>query len=146
MWNDYRFYLPDTLRQVAVGPGVGSGYIDAGPEFSIAPLEAMDIQGDHQISVTLDRIASDAAWVDFTSRAFPDSTERRTVSSLKSKLAAQGIDYAIFNAIDEVGQSRGTSSVDHIISASSSSRSEGPMGHYWRGRGLRIMTKPHTGP
>lgn len=127
-WNGYSYALPDEPKMVAVGPGVGSGQVDAGPEFEIVTLDEIDVQGEVPISVSMKRIASEAAWVDFDVRSFPDSTERRTSSSLKAKLAAQGIDYAIFNAVDEVSQAGGTSSVDHLISVSSSSRSGGPFG------------------
>ena len=127
-WNGTSYALADEPTSVPVGPGIGTGQINAGPEFEIAIIDEINVQDEVSVSASMTRIASKAAWVDFDVRAFPDSTVRRTASSLKIKLAAQGIDYAVFNAVDEVSQTGGTSRVDHLISVSSSSRSGGPHG------------------
>ncbi len=127
-WNGVTYSLSDTPTLVPVGPGIGTGRVEAGPEFGSVSIEELNVQDEVDLSISLERTASEAAWVDFSTRGFPDRTERRSTTYLKRKLSAQGVDLAILNAVDEVSQVGGSSDVDHLISVSSSSRSGGPYG------------------
>ena len=88
----------------------------------------MEITETVEHTVTLARIRSPAAWTAFSVPAFPDESERRSVTSMMRSLASKGVDYAVLNATDEVSQASGGADIAHLISVSSSSRSGGPYG------------------
>ena len=127
-WNGRNFSAADDGAPIGVGPGTGSGTVTAGPEYGQAEIAELDISGTVEHSVTLERVRSPAAWTAFSIPGFPDESERRSVSSLMRTLAAQGIDYAVLNATDEVSQASGGADIAHLISVSSGSRSGGPLG------------------
>ncbi len=127
-WNDTPYAVLDQATKLPVGPGLGVGFVDAGPEYFIHALDEMDTSGEPIVDVVLRRAAPSAAWVDFGSRAHPDPTERSSTKNLLGSLAAQGVDLAIFSATDEVAQISSKSATEHLISVLAGSRSGGPDG------------------
>ena len=127
-WNGRNFTVMDDAAPIGVGPGVGSGVVTAGPEYDQTSIAEMEITETVEHTVTLARIRSPAAWTAFSVPAFPDESERRSVTSMMRSLASKGVDYAVLNATDEVSQASGGADIAHLISVSSSSRSGGPYG------------------
>ncbi len=127
-WNGIRYVIPDEATEVPVGPGLGSGLVTGGPEYEPAALSEEDINGTVSRTVQLKRIREPQALAAFHESGFPDATERRLNRAIMLELAADGVDYAVLGATDEVSQTSGGASVAHLISVSSASRSGGPLG------------------
>ena len=127
-WNGATFSVLDTPKLASVGPGDGSGFVDAGPEFIVHELDTVSITGEVELEVIMERTAPDAALAAFGVPGFPDKTERRSAGRVLKQLASTGVDYAVLTAVDEVSQTSSSTTPDHLISVSSSSQSGGPLG------------------
>ena len=127
-WQDKRYPSPAQTTTIGVGPGLGFGVVDAGPEYRPFEIDALALSGTMILDVVLERTCAAAALVDIGTSAFPDPTERRLTDVLLLALAAEGVDYAILTATDEVAQVSVTPSDPHKIPVSAASQSGGPHG------------------
>jgi len=127
-WNDQRYDLPPGPNTIAVGPGEGSGWIDAGPKYGIQPIENQTISGTLSLETTLQSLVTGSALVAIDAPAFPDRTERNFTDDRLTELAAAGVDYAILTAGDEVAQANPSEDLKVDIASHAGSRANSDMG------------------
>jgi len=127
-WNGRRFNLPPGPNSVGVGPGEGSGIIDAGPKYSPYTIESQFISGSMTLEVALESVVKGAAWIAVDVPAFPDQFERSYTDTLLTELAAEGVNYAILTAGDEVAQATASDELDVTISSHAGSRANSDIG------------------
>ena len=127
-WNDRQYALAPGQNTTGVGPGVGSGRIDAGPQFETFPIEEQTISETVSIDVVLARTITEAALIAIDVPAFPDPKERSFTDDLLIKLAAQGYNYAILTAGDEVARGNPSADLSVSIGAQAGSRADSDVG------------------
>ena len=125
-WNGEPHPLPMDGGRAAVGPGIGSGWIESGPKYDPYAMPTVDINGTLEATATLTRATPDDAWIAFGTPASPGPFERRTSVDVLNGLSSLGYDYAILTANDEVAQP--VSRDDSPIPSRSGSRAASPSG------------------
>jgi hypothetical protein len=127
-WNGRRYHLPPGPNSTGVGPGDGSGLIDAGPKYSQYTIEMQTISGSVPLEVALEKQVLDAAWVAVDVAAFPDQFERAYTDNLLTELAARSVDYALLTAGNEVAQASASDDLSVVISYQAGSRADADVG------------------
>jgi hypothetical protein len=120
-------WLPGNTA-LGVGPGVGSGSVDAGPAYEIVDIPEQDITGEVAISVTVPTAVTPALLARLDVLASPDRTERRSTDSVLRQVAASGVGFAVVVADDEVALASAGESTADWIRYHSGSRADSDMG------------------
>ena len=103
-WNETLHPIAATGGTAAVGPEPGSGLITAGPKHTDYEIPYTEITGQVELEAELEPRTEMSAWVAFGIPAAPGPKERRTAAEVLLDLGAQGFDYAILTATDEIAQ------------------------------------------
>lgn len=127
-WNGSVHWVGPTGGLVPVGPGTGSGWITSGPEYTPYEIPFASIDDQVSLAATLEPIGDDAAWIAFGVESSPGPFERSRADQSLERLGANGVEYAVLIATDEVAKgSQDPESIPHHAG----SRSGGPQGTVW---------------
>ena len=102
-WNGGSWSLSGGAGKLPVGAGEGTGLVGAGPAWSAADLDRIDVEEASQAAVVLHRaLPEDALLANFALEAWPDRDTRSSGSSLASRQVTYGVQWVITVADEAV--------------------------------------------
>jgi hypothetical protein len=128
-WNDKAWAFLPGDSALPVGPGAGSGFVDAGPAYERETIDELQVEGEISITVQLARAVSPSLLAKTDVVVSPDRTERRSSDTILREATATGVGFAIAIADDEIGVASPGDSTKKWIRAQTGSRSDGEHGH-----------------
>lgn len=102
-WNGGRWTLSGGAGTLSVGAGEGTGLVSAGPAWSAADIDLIDVDEHSQAAVVLHRaIPEDALLADFDIESWPDRHVRSSGTSMAARAVTSGVQWAITVADDAI--------------------------------------------